>query len=93
MRFTFTSILSYVHIHNGVATYIMWYGSHCRYGICLTPWAKQMILLYVVAILMAVLLFAWWIDMCMGVSSIESYRVHTLTLVRIRTHKYSAWDR
>ena len=58
MRSTVPSFSCYVYINNGVATHTMWHGSHFYYGINFAPRAEPMIILYAVAVLMAVLLFA-----------------------------------
>jgi len=58
MCFTFTSIFSYVYTYNGMAINIMWYGGHVYYGADLAQPNKQMIILYVIAVLMAIVLLA-----------------------------------
>ena len=55
---TFNRLSRYVYIHNGMAIDPMWYGDYFHNGIYFASPNKQMIILYVLAILMAVLLFA-----------------------------------
>tara|TARA_E500000305_G_C3813169_1_gene139385 strand:- start:326 stop:469 length:144 start_codon:yes stop_codon:yes gene_type:complete len=47
-----------VYTYNGMAINIMWYGGHVYYGADLAQPNKQMIILYVIAVLMAIVLLA-----------------------------------
>lgn len=53
-----TCLSCYVYTYNGVAINTMWYGGHVYYGADLAQPNKQMIILYVIAVLMAIVLLA-----------------------------------